>query len=67
VHTNDLNTAIRLSEELDYGMVAINDWAVATPEAPFGGVKQSGLGRESGMEGLYEYLEPRTRYIGGIQ
>ena len=67
VHTNNLNTAIRLSEELDYGMVAINDWAVATPEAPFGGVKQSGLGRESGMEGVYEYLEPKTRYIGGVK
>lgn len=67
VHTNDLNTAIRLSEELAYGMVAINDWAVATPEAPFGGVKQSGLGRESGTEGVYEYLEPRTRFIGGVK
>lgn len=67
VHTRDLNTAIRLSEELDYGMVAINDWAVATPEAPFGGVKQSGLGRESGPEGVHEYLEPRTRYIGGVE
>jgi acyl-CoA reductase-like NAD-dependent aldehyde dehydrogenase len=67
VHTRDLNTAIRLSEELDYGMVAVNDWAVATPEAPFGGVKQSGLGRESGPEGVHEYLEPRTRYIGGVE
>jgi len=67
VHTNDLNTALRLSEELDYGMVAVNDWAVATPEAPFGGVKQSGLGRESGREGVFEYLEARTRYIGGIR
>ncbi|HJQ94339.1 MAG TPA: NAD-dependent succinate-semialdehyde dehydrogenase [Acidimicrobiia bacterium] len=67
VHTRDLNTAIRLSEELEYGMVAINDWAVATPEAPFGGIKQSGLGRESGPEGIHEYLEPRTRYIGGVE
>lgn len=67
VHTRDLNTAIRLSEELDFGMVAINDWAVATPEAPFGGIKQSGLGRESGPEGLHEYLETRTRYIGGVE
>ena len=66
VHTRDLNTAIRVSEELEYGMVAINDWAVATPEAPFGGIKQSGLGRESGPEGIHEYLEPRTRYIGGV-
>lgn len=67
VHTRDLNTALRLSEELNYGMVAVNDWAVATPEAPFGGVKQSGLGRESGPEGIHEYLETRTRYIGGVE
>lgn len=67
VHTRDLNTAIRLSEELDYGMVAINDWSVATPEAPFGGIKQSGLGRESGPEGVLEYVEPRTRFIGGVE
>ncbi len=67
VHTQDLNTAIKLSEELDFGMVAINDWAVATPEAPFGGIKQSGLGRESGPEGLREYLETRTRFIGGVE
>jgi acyl-CoA reductase-like NAD-dependent aldehyde dehydrogenase len=66
VHTADLNTAIRVSEQLDYGMVAVNDWYVATPEAPFGGVKQSGLGRESGVEGVYEYLEPKTRYFGGL-
>jgi acyl-CoA reductase-like NAD-dependent aldehyde dehydrogenase len=66
VHTRDLNTAIRVSEELEYGMVAINDWAVATPEAPFGGIKQSGLGRESGPEGIHEYLEARTRYIGSV-
>ena len=70
VHTNDLNTAIRLSEQLDYGMVAINEWAVAMPEAPFGGMKQSGLGRESGPEGVYEYLEAqdpvhRSREVSG--
>jgi acyl-CoA reductase-like NAD-dependent aldehyde dehydrogenase len=66
VHTRDLNTALAVSEALDYGMVAINDWYVATPEAPFGGMKQSGLGRESGSEGLYEYLEPKTRFFGGV-
>jgi acyl-CoA reductase-like NAD-dependent aldehyde dehydrogenase len=66
VHTRDLATALRVSEELEFGMVGVNDWYVATPEAPFGGVKQSGLGRESSAEGLYEYLEPKTRYFGGI-
>ena len=66
VHTRDIATALAVSEQLEYGMVAVNDWYVATPEAPFGGMKQSGLGRESGSEGLYEYLEPKTRYFGGI-
>jgi acyl-CoA reductase-like NAD-dependent aldehyde dehydrogenase len=66
IHTRDLTTALRVSEELEFGMVAINDWYVATPEAPFGGVKQSGLGRESSVEGLFEYMEPKTRFFGGI-
>ncbi len=66
VHTNDLNTALRVSEQLEYGMVCVNDWLPATPEAPFGGVKQSGLGRESGREGLYEYMEEKTTFFGGV-
>ncbi len=66
VHTRDLATALTVSEQLDYGMVAVNDWYIATPEAPFGGMKQSGLGRESGSEGVYEYLETKTRFFGGI-
>jgi acyl-CoA reductase-like NAD-dependent aldehyde dehydrogenase len=66
VHTRDIATAMAVSEQLDYGMVAVNDWYVATPEAPFGGMKQSGLGRESGAEGIHEYLEAKTRYFGGI-
>ncbi|MGQ0847621.1 MAG: NAD-dependent succinate-semialdehyde dehydrogenase [Actinomycetota bacterium] len=67
IHTSDLRTALRVSEALEYGMVGVNDWYVATPEAPFGGVKQSGLGRESGVEGVFEYLEPKTRFFGGIE
>lgn len=66
VQTQDLNTALRMSEELAYGMVCVNDWLPATPEAPFGGVKQSGLGRESGSEGLHEYLEAKTTFFGNI-
>jgi succinate-semialdehyde dehydrogenase/glutarate-semialdehyde dehydrogenase len=65
--TNDLNSALRLSEELEYGMVCVNDWLPATPEAPFGGMKQSGLGRESGREGLYEYLEEKAVFFGSIK
>ena len=49
------------------GMVAINDWMPVTAEAPFGGVKGSGMGRETGSEGLSEYLEQKTIYIGGVQ
>lgn len=66
VQTRDLNTALRVSERLEYGMVCINDWLPATPEAPFGGVKQSGIGRECGAEGLEDYMETKTVYIGNV-
>lgn len=66
VQTNDLNTSIRMYEGLEFGMVCVNDWLPATPEAPFGGMKQSGLGRESGLEGLAEYTETKTVFIGGV-
>ncbi len=66
VLTNDLNTAVKMAEGLQFGMVGINDWLPATPEAPFGGVKQSGLGRECGQEGLEDYMETRTIFIGGL-
>jgi succinate-semialdehyde dehydrogenase/glutarate-semialdehyde dehydrogenase len=61
-YTRDLNRALRLAEELDTGMLGINAGIVSNPAAPFGGVKQSGLGREGGLEGIDEYLE--TRYVG---
>jgi len=66
VQTGDLNTAIRMYEQLEYGMISINDWLPATPEAPFGGIKQSGIGRESGPEGLHDYMETKTIFIGGL-
>jgi succinate-semialdehyde dehydrogenase/glutarate-semialdehyde dehydrogenase len=56
-----------MSERLEYGMVAVNDWLPSTPEAPFGGIKQSGIGRESGLEGLEDYMEKKTVYFGGVQ
>ena len=65
--TQDLNTALVLSERLEAGMVAVNDWMPVTAEAPFGGVKGSGMGRETGSEGLSEYLEQKTIFIGGVQ
>ncbi|WP_040754463.1 NAD-dependent succinate-semialdehyde dehydrogenase [Nocardia transvalensis] len=61
VYTNDLNRALRVAEALDAGMVGINRGAISDAAAPFGGVKQSGLGREGGSEGIEEYLE--TKYI----
>jgi len=64
--TSDLNTALAMSERLEYGMVAVNDWMPVTPEAPFGGVKGSGMGRETGSEGLAEYMESKAVYIGGV-
>ncbi|MEO0566017.1 MAG: aldehyde dehydrogenase family protein, partial [Chloroflexota bacterium] len=66
VQTNDLYTAMHLSEALQFGMVSINDWLPATPEAPFVGFKQSGLGAESGPEGVAEYTETKVTYVGGV-
>ncbi|MCI0544664.1 MAG: NAD-dependent succinate-semialdehyde dehydrogenase, partial [Actinobacteria bacterium] len=66
VYTRDLATAFRVSEELEFGMIGINDWFPSTPEAPFGGMKQSGLGREAGSEGILEYVEAKTRYFGSL-
>ncbi len=62
VYSQDLTRAIRTAEALEAGMVAINRGVISDPAAPFGGVKQSGLGREGGFDGIYEYLE--TKYIG---
>jgi succinate-semialdehyde dehydrogenase len=67
VHTNDLETAVYMYEKLEYGMVAVNDWFPSTAEAPFGGMKQSGIGRECGKEGIEKFLETKTVYIGGLR
>ena len=57
--TRDLSRAFRVSEALDYGIVGVNDGLPSTPQAPFGGVKHSGLGREGGRWGIEAYLEPK--------
>ncbi len=67
VMTQDLNTATIVSERLEFGMVGINDWMPVTAEAPFGGVKGSGFGRETGHEGLLEYMESKTIFTGGVK
>ncbi len=62
LYSTDLTRAIRMAEAMQSGMVAINRGVISDPAAPFGGVKQSGLGREGGFHGIHEFLE--TKYIG---
>jgi len=62
VYSSDLARAMRTAEAIESGMVAINRGVISDPAAPFGGVKQSGLGREGGFAGIHEFLE--TKYIG---
>jgi succinate-semialdehyde dehydrogenase / glutarate-semialdehyde dehydrogenase len=61
VYTRDLQRAFRVCEGIETGMVGLNQGVVSNPAAPFGGVKQSGFGREGGFEGIEEYLE--TKYV----
>jgi succinate-semialdehyde dehydrogenase/glutarate-semialdehyde dehydrogenase len=61
VFTNDVTVAWRMAEGLEAGIIGINDPVPATPQCPFGGMKESGLGRELGREGLEAYLE--TKYV----
>jgi succinate-semialdehyde dehydrogenase/glutarate-semialdehyde dehydrogenase len=61
VYTSDLKRALRVCEALETGMIGLNQGMVSNPAAPFGGVKQSGFGREGGHEGIEEYLE--TKYV----
>jgi succinate-semialdehyde dehydrogenase/glutarate-semialdehyde dehydrogenase len=61
VYTRDLKRALRVCEGLETGMVGLNQGMVSNPAAPFGGIKQSGFGREGGIEGIEEYLE--TKYV----
>ena len=61
-YTGDLARALRLPERIETGMLGLNSGVISNPAAPFGGVKQSGLGREGGVEGIDEYLE--TMYVG---
>ncbi|MDL5159786.1 NAD-dependent succinate-semialdehyde dehydrogenase [Actinomycetospora termitidis] len=57
VYSRDLGRALSVGERLQAGMVGVNRGAISDPAAPFGGMKQSGLGREGGFEGIHEYLE----------
>jgi succinate-semialdehyde dehydrogenase/glutarate-semialdehyde dehydrogenase len=61
VYTRDINRAIRVTESLQTGMVGLNRGRVSNPAGPFGGIKESGFGREGGAEGIEEYLD--TKYV----
>ncbi len=63
VYTNDITRALRVTAELEAGTVTINSFHWLVPETPFGGVKQSGYGREGGLEGIKAFLEAKTVHI----
>ena len=65
-YARDLARVVRVSEALEYGMVAVNDGILSTEVAPFGGVKQSGLGREGSKYGIEDYLEIKYVLVGGL-
>jgi succinate-semialdehyde dehydrogenase / glutarate-semialdehyde dehydrogenase len=64
VFTRDLARGLRMSERLDFGMTGLNRGLVSDPAAAFGGVKQSGLGREGAHEGMMEFLE--SQYVSVV-
>jgi len=66
-YTENLHRAFRVGEQLEAGMVALNTGSIAMEMAPFGGIKQSGLGREGAHAGIDEYLETKAFHIGGLK
>ncbi|MET4707446.1 acyl-CoA reductase-like NAD-dependent aldehyde dehydrogenase [Endozoicomonas sp. NE43] len=65
-YANDLRRVFRVAEALEYGMVAVNDGILSTELAPFGGVKESGMGREGSRYGIDDYLEIKYVLLGGM-
>jgi len=65
-YTQDLGRAFRVAEGLKYGLIGINEGLITTVEAPFGGLKQSGLGKEGGHQGIEDYLDTKYVCIGGL-
>jgi succinate-semialdehyde dehydrogenase/glutarate-semialdehyde dehydrogenase len=65
-YSRDIGRVWRVAEKLEYGMVGINAGIISNEVAPFGGVKQSGLGREGSKYGIEEYLELKYLCIGGM-
>ncbi len=64
--TQDLGRAVRVAERLEYGTVGVNDASISAVQAPFGGVKQSGIGREGGHLGVDEYMDTKYVSLGGL-
>ena len=65
-YSRDIGKIWRVAEELEFGMVAINAGILSNEVAPFGGIKESGIGREGASEGIDEYLETKYMLIAGI-
>jgi len=65
-HARDINRISRVSETLEYGIVGVNEGLISTEVAPFGGIKESGLGREGSKYGIEEFIEKKYVCIGGI-
>ena len=65
-YSRDVGRIWRLSEGLEYGMVGINTGMISTEVAPFGGIKESGIGRYGSHQGIDEYLELKYMCLGGI-
>jgi succinate-semialdehyde dehydrogenase/glutarate-semialdehyde dehydrogenase len=66
-YTRDIARVWKVAEALEYGIVGINEGLISTEVAPFGGVKESGLGREGSKYGIDDYLELKYLCIGGVQ
>jgi succinate-semialdehyde dehydrogenase/glutarate-semialdehyde dehydrogenase len=60
LYTRDVSRAIRVAEALDFGIIGVNDINPTSPSVPFGGIKESGVGREGGHEGIAEYLDMKV-------
>ncbi len=65
-YTQDMRRVFRLQDQLGYGLLGINEVLIVTPEAPFGGIKESGMGREGGRQGIEDFLDLKYTCIGGL-
>ena len=64
-YSRDLGRVMRVMHELEYGLIGVNEGLITTPEAPFGGLRESGLGKEGGRQGIADYLNSRYISLGG--